>query len=220
MKKQTEKLNRLNNELEVQLSKENDEVFTNMICYLRVADLSEYDQELVRHDLLEMILSAQKRGETIHDIIGQDYKGFCEDIIASLPSQSEKNKSMRTLSIIFLCVAILIVIRVVISQKFFLLVRNIFTGETLNFQVAVSLGDLITSTVIIIASFATAHFIGKTSFQSIKPWKIFVWGAGLMAVLLCCHWIGREILFTVNVFVAVFLVVVFYFGYKVFSLLY
>lgn len=220
METQTEKLNQLNSALERQLSKGNDEVFTDMICYLRSAPISEYDQELVRHDLLEMILSAQKRGQTIHEVTGQDYQTFCDDIIASLPVQSAKEKTSKLLPTTFLCLSILILIRLLTSQEFFLLVRDIFTGGTLNFQVAVSLGDLITSTVIIIASFATVHFIGKTSFQSIKPWKIFVWGAGLMAVLLCCHWVGREILFTVNLFVAVFLVVVFYFGYKVFSLLY
>lgn len=215
MKKQTEKLNRLNNELEVQLSKENDVVFTNMICYLRVADLSEYDQELVRHDLLEMILSAQKRGETIQDIIGQDYKSFCDDIIANLPSQSTKEKNISMLSTIFLCLAILIVIRVVISQDFFVLIRDVFTGGTLNFQIAVSAGDLITGALIIIAAFATVRLIGKTSFQSLKTWKVFAWGAVWMTIFFFCHWVGREILFTMNLFTAVFLAAMFYLGYRV-----
>lgn len=215
METQTEKLNQLNSALERQLSKGNDEVFTDMICYLRSAPISEYNQELVRHDLLEMTLSAQKRGETIHEVIGQDYQTFCDDIIASLPAQSKKEKTAKLLSTTFLCLSILILIRLLTSQEFFLLVRDIFTGGTLNFQVAVSGGDLITGALIIIASFATVRLIGKTSFQSLKNWKVFVWGAGLMAIFFFCHWVGKEILFTVNIFVAVLLAGVFYMGYRV-----
>lgn len=101
MNKQTNELNRLNNELDKQLNAENDKVLTDIICYMRIANISEYNQEVIRQDLLEMVLSAQKRGENIQTVIGEDYKVFCDNIIASLPPQSIKEKIFGFLDTIF-----------------------------------------------------------------------------------------------------------------------
>lgn len=64
MNSKTKKLNKQNNILDRQISKENQSIFTDMICYLRGSNISEYDIEVVRQDLTEMVLSAQKRGES------------------------------------------------------------------------------------------------------------------------------------------------------------
>jgi len=63
-----------------------------MICYLRSSNISNYDLEIVRQDLLEMVLSAQKRGENIQSVISGEYKSFCDDIITNLPSKTIKQK--------------------------------------------------------------------------------------------------------------------------------
>lgn len=64
MNSKTKKLNKQNNILDRQISKKNQSIFTDMICYLRGSNISEYDIEVVRQDLTEMVLSAQKRGES------------------------------------------------------------------------------------------------------------------------------------------------------------
>jgi DNA-binding ferritin-like protein (Dps family) len=69
MNRQTRELNKINNELDKQLNAENENVMTDIVCYLRGANISEYNQELIRQDLLEMFLSAQKRGENIQKVI-------------------------------------------------------------------------------------------------------------------------------------------------------
>ena len=51
-----------------------------MICYLGVSGISKYNQELVRADLIEMILDAQDRGENIQQVMGKNYKQICDDI--------------------------------------------------------------------------------------------------------------------------------------------
>ena len=48
MNRKTKELNRSNNALDQQISPENREAFTDMICYLRGAKISAYHQELVR----------------------------------------------------------------------------------------------------------------------------------------------------------------------------
>ena len=63
MNKKARKLNKENNRLDELIKEENQEIFTNMICYLRGSDLSDYNIEVVRNDLTEMVLSAQERGE-------------------------------------------------------------------------------------------------------------------------------------------------------------
>ena len=47
-----------NNQREKELTKENNQVLTDMVVYLRESDLSDYNQELVRADLIEMVLDA------------------------------------------------------------------------------------------------------------------------------------------------------------------
>lgn len=92
MNKKTRELNRINNELDRQLNAENNKALTDIICYLRVANISACNQEIIRQDLLEMVLSAQERGENIQAVIGGDYKAFCDNVIASLPPQNRKEK--------------------------------------------------------------------------------------------------------------------------------
>ena len=45
MKKETKELLKKNNENEKNILEENDEIYTNMIVYLRGANISEYNQE-------------------------------------------------------------------------------------------------------------------------------------------------------------------------------
>lgn len=218
MNKQTKELNRLNNELDKQLDAENDKVLTDMICYLRVANISEYDQEVIRQDLLEMVLSAQKRGENIKAVIGEDYKVFCDNIIASIPPQSIKEKFMGVLSTVFLCTSILGIINIITSKDTIFLIRNIITGEPLNFQIAVSIGSLITYGMIIVAAFMIVRVICKTSFKHAKKEnkvKLFIIGAGIMAIFLFLAWIGRDTLFTMNIFASCVLVLVLYIAHKI-----
>lgn len=224
MNKQTKELNRINNELDKQLNAENNRVLTDMICYLRVANISEYNQEVIRQDLLEMILSAQKRSENIQTVIGEDYKVFCDNIIASMPPQSIKEKILGVLDTIFLCTSILGAINIITSRDTIFLIRNIITGEPLNFQIAVSIGSLISYGIIIAASFCIVHLICKTSFKRVKKKKTNKVktfsigagiGAGLMAIFLFLAWIGRDTLFTVNIFAACALVVVLYLAHRI-----
>ncbi|MDD3409068.1 MAG: hypothetical protein PHX85_05500 [Methanobacteriaceae archaeon] len=218
MNKQTKELNRLNNELDKQLNAENDKVLTDMICYLRVANISEYNQEVIRQDLLEMVLSAQKRGENIQTVIGEDYKVFCDNIIASFPPQSIKEKFSGVLNTVFLCTSVLGIINIITSRDTIFLIRNMITGEPLNFQISVSIGSVITYGMIIAAAFIIVHVICKTSFKHAKKEnkiKLFIVGAGIMAIFLFLAWIGRDSLFTVNIFAACATVLVLYIAHKI-----
>ena len=74
-----------NNARERALSRESQREMTDVVVYLRGQDLSPLDQEEIRRDILEMVWEAEARGETMAQVVGQDYRTFCQEIVAAVP---------------------------------------------------------------------------------------------------------------------------------------
>ena len=129
MYQKRKELNRENNTLDKQIFAENQGVFTDMICYLRGSSLSAYDQERVRRDLTEMVLDAQERGDTLSDVIGGDYKAFCDEIIASLPHKSAGRRAAEYGGIVCLAAAVLGSIKILLSPSFLTWLPDFLTGR-------------------------------------------------------------------------------------------
>ncbi|WP_304509058.1 hypothetical protein [Anaerotignum sp.] len=207
MNKQTKKLNQFNNELDKQIHTENQEAYTDIVCYLRGADISEYNQEVIRQDLLDIILSAQKRGEHIQSVIGADYKDFCDDIIANLPPRNTKEKALEFLDIIVYSLSILSAINIIMADETIALIRNFATGKALSYMISISVGNIISAISIIIIAMMVVRIVTKNSFQMGKKeamgkLKVFFLCAGIMAIFLFISWVGKATLFTVNIFAA------------------
>ena len=219
MNQKTRELNRSNNALDEQISAENQEAFTNMICYLRGAKISAYHQELVRQDLTEMVLSAQQRGENIRSVIGEDYKAFCDDVIANLPPESRTQSVIDFFDIVCWCLSILGLINIVISNETIILLRNAVAGKPLDFSISVSLGGVISIGIIIPAAFVITTMIINNSFQIKQAhrnrMKAFMLGAGQTLLFLLIAWLGRKTLFTINIFIACAVVLAFYAAHKI-----
>lgn len=223
MKTEAKILNQENNELDKRLTEENNVVMTDMVCYLRLANISEHDQEVVRHDLLQMVLSAQERGEDIKTLISEDYKSFCDEVIAALPQKSQKERVIDLIDILLLSTSILGGIHIVLSKETMELIYNAVTGQQLNFQISISVGNLLSYVIIIASTFFIIHIIGKNLLKpeekhnQSKLKKFIIAGAiggGLMAVFLIIAWVGRQILFTVNVFAACVFIIGLYIAHK------
>ncbi len=223
MKTETKILNQENNELDKRLTEENNVVMTDMVCYLRLANISEHDQEVVRHDLLQMVLSAQERGEDIKTLIGEDYKSFCDEVIAALPQKSQKERVIDLIDILLLSTSILGGIHIVLSKETMELIYNAVTGQQLNFQISISVGNLLSYVIIIASTFFIIHIIGKNLLKPEKKYNqsklknFIIAGAisgGLMAVFLIIAWVGRQILFTVNIFAACVFIIGLYIAHK------
>ena len=221
MNRKTRELNQNNNALDRQIDAENQEAFTNMICYLRNANISEYHQELVRQDLTEMVLSAQQRGENIQKVIGEDYQSFCDRVIASLPHETRKQRIMKFLDTLCLCLSILGLISIVVSNETIALIRNTITRKHQDFSISISLANLIVIVMIITASFVIVKIITKNAFQLEKDEKgrqpkrfliitVLTGVAIIGATLAITIWLGRVTLFTVNFWVACSIVIALY----------
>lgn len=222
MNKKTKALNRMNNSLDKQINAENQEAFTDIICYLRGANISEYNQELVRQDITEMVLFAQQRGENIQTVIGADYQAFCDDVIASLPPKTIKQKVIDFFDFICIGLSILGVINIVMANETSSLIRNFVNGEPLSYQISISIGSVISIGVILAAATVIVEVIMKNSFRVGKKKpnyriKAFFAGAGIMTFFLLVAWLGRATLFTINIFSACAAVLAFYLAHKILS---
>ena len=65
---------------------------TDIVVYLRGASISMLDQELVRRDITQMIIDGQNAGVAVSDVIGGDYKAFCDSVIAEIPELTAKRR--------------------------------------------------------------------------------------------------------------------------------
>jgi len=220
MNKQTKELNQINNTLDAQINVENHEVFTDIVCYLRGAAISEYHQEVIRQDLLEMILSAQERGENVQSVVGGDYKQFCDDIIASLPPKTLKERFLTFIDIFCFSLSLLGAINIIIASETIALIHNVLTGQPLDYQIAISVGSVIATALILVASIVIVEVLTKNPFkigkkQHVHKIKTFIIGAGAMVLFLLIAWFGKATLFTVNIFIACLITLMLYTAHRV-----
>ncbi|WP_194189743.1 hypothetical protein [Clostridium chrysemydis] len=68
-----------------------DSLITDIVCYIRL-ELVENDAEEAIDDILDMLLSAQVRGEDLYEFVGNDFKKFCDNIIDSYRQNSKTYK--------------------------------------------------------------------------------------------------------------------------------
>lgn len=101
MTKEGKKLLKSNLQKEKKISPENMDAYSDIILYLRYADLSRTSQEEVRSDILDMIIDGQHRGEGIRKVLGTNYKKTCDEIIENMPHRTKKDKAVGMISMLF-----------------------------------------------------------------------------------------------------------------------
>lgn len=83
-----------NSQISQNLNKENQEIYTDLVCYLRVSNLSDMEQEEIISDILRMFFDWEKQGKAVNEMIGEDYKQFADNIIAAVnPQKSRLHRS-------------------------------------------------------------------------------------------------------------------------------
>ncbi|SER64991.1 hypothetical protein [Lachnobacterium bovis] len=165
MNRKTKILNKQNNELDKLITDENQEVFTDIICYLRNADISDYNTEVVRNDISNMILDAQKRGDSIEQVIGGDYKEFCDNIIATFPKKTLSEKIFGIIDLLCICLSSLMVIFLFISKNTIDIIRNLATNQAVDWTYTVKLGTVLSFAFIILFSVFLVRMILNNVFE-------------------------------------------------------
>ena len=168
MNRQTKTLLKENNQLEKQLSKETDDILTDIVVYIRSANITEYNQELVRRDITNMLIEGQERGQSAAEVIGEDYKAFCDAVIAEMPQMTKKERALDVIKILCYSLAMLTVIWFAFSKM---------TSDIS--RVELTVGDLVSVAVIIAIAFGTYFAVTRFVFDAkgIANWKLW---------LICC----------------------------------
>ena len=210
MNKNTKALILSNLELSKGLSTRNDTIMTDIVCYLRGANITIRNQEEIRRDILEMVLDAQDRGEQIESVIGEDYQTFCDEVIESVPAKTRKERIMEIADTIILGVGVLTVINLLISSDMIEIIKNLKNGKPVDFLIHIPVSTLVMYVIIISAAILIVKVICKAALKQEKTggkskWKRFatggVIGGVIAALFITLAWLGRTTLFAVNLFV-------------------
>ena len=188
MNKACRDLRKKNNEREQAISKENDEVYTDMLVYLRCADITQYNQELVREDIIELILDGQQRGDDIAKVMGSRYKEICDEIIDVIPKRTKIEKVKDCVETSLCCLWIIGGIYLVQQMVSALL------ADASNFNFTLTIGNLVSAAVIIIVANVVVEYVCKTALKEKKSTNkvlsfIMCWGI--------CFLIFAAILFSI-----------------------
>lgn len=154
-----EKLRKENNKRDKLLTKVNSRIMMDMVVYLRCSNLCDYDIEVIRRELFGMIYEAQLRNEPADRVLGDDYKGFCEELMKSGRQKDFYEKFLEWAYILITGVGTLFLIEIVFSGFF---LKSFVHGD---FSMPVSAGFLVSTVLIILGAIVIYWFITKHSFE-------------------------------------------------------
>lgn len=207
MSKRTKELLRANNALDAQLNKDNQQMMMNIVVYIRSANISEYEQELVRRDITHMLLDAQAQGRTAVEVLGEDAQAFCEAVIAALPPRSTGERALNNVRDGLLAFVVLGVIWLVSGAIDML-------GDRAWPYLPLTLGDVIGQVLILATAFYIFRSISRHAFDD-KLGRLFVLVFVALAVSLLASIYLTTFLCNVHIAVVAGALLVFFAAYKV-----
>ena len=207
MSKRTKDLLRANNAWEKEhLSKENQQLMTDIVVYIRSAAISEYEQELVRRDIMTMLAAGAHEGRSAEEVIGEDAQAFCNEVIAALPPRPAGERALDTLRTGLLAFVVLAVCWLAFGG-----VDVIVAGSWPYFPLTV--GDVIGQMLIFVTAFIIFRGISRHTFDD-KMGKLFVLIFCVLAVSVLASIYLTQTLCNVHVFVIAAVLVVCFTLYK------
>ncbi|MGL6198276.1 MAG: hypothetical protein ACRC3H_05000 [Lachnospiraceae bacterium] len=198
MNKQTKQLLYENNALAEQLDINYGSVLSSIVVYIRYANISEYQQEVVRRDITHIMLEGMRRGESPENIIGEDYKVFCDNVLVELPKMKMIKKILSFIRNTFFCLALLLTI------WFCFKLIDLFMGEVIWPYFPVTAGDLINIGLIFCFSIVYVTILGKNSFNvSFSNHKCMLSLVGMLLVLVITLQFLNKVIFTLHAVIVI-----------------
>ncbi|MGN1385586.1 MAG: DUF1048 domain-containing protein [Bacillus sp. (in: firmicutes)] len=71
------------------LSEENEKVYGDILLYIRLSSVDEKWSEELLLEILDHILEGQAEGKSAREIVGDDPKAYCEELLAELPKDKK-----------------------------------------------------------------------------------------------------------------------------------
>lgn len=206
MSKRTKELLRANNALDAQLNKDNQQMMTNIVVYIRSANISEYEQELVRRDVMAMLAAGEREGRSADEVIGDDAQAFCDEVIAALPPRPAGERALDALRTGLLAFVVLAVCWLVFSA-----VDAIAEQHWPYFPLTV--GDVISQALIFVTAFIIFRGISRHTFDD-KLGKLFLLIFCVLAASILASIFLTQFLCNVHIFIIAAVLVICFIGYK------
>ncbi|MEW9698885.1 DUF1048 domain-containing protein [Paenibacillus sp. SI8] len=147
-----------NNELGQQLRLAYRHVYTDIVTNLRTGTLEESETEEAIEDVLDLLLCAQERGETVERVFGgKDVKQFCAEIVASSrPRLFTWNKALGQLKLFIMCAGLLWAIEMIGGMMSWLI-----RGIPLSWDYSFTWGTILKYVACYLLCMATLRYIGR-----------------------------------------------------------
>lgn len=135
---------------------------TDLVVYLRGQDLSRLHQEEIRRDILEMVLDGQARGQTMEEVVGEDYQTFCQEIVAAVPRRPAALRVLAAVDDVLPALSILLFlwlgggVAAALAQG----------GSPM--RVPLTVGEVLSMAVILVAAAAVVHGICRGALEGRK----------------------------------------------------
>ena len=211
MSKRVKEMLKENNELEQQLSDEGRKVLTNIVVYLRGVPVSMYEQEKVRRDIIQMLIDGEKRETSAREVIGEDYREFCDSIVAEIPHMSRKEKVLVFIRDTLPALIVLLVIWCAVR------LAEVLAGVLPSFNCPVTLGNLVGGILLLAGAEGLITLLTKYAFESSRSFDR-KWGAVLVIVFIaavCANYLITYKVFRIHLGLAVVLTLAIFVAYRI-----
>ncbi|AYE33212.1 DUF1129 domain-containing protein [Clostridium septicum] len=172
------------------LTGENQKIFTDIVCYLRVSKLNEIEQEEVINDILTIFFDCEKDKKDIQSVIGNDFKKFTDEIISAVnPKTSIFNKIKEFLIILIQSLGIILTLDFIV----FYLPKIINGNFALTYTFTLSM--VIHFLILLIIAIFLINYVGKNSFKLSETkysiFKRFIIGASTGAIFVLLIFLNK-----------------------------
>lgn len=159
------------NKLSKRMTKEDENIYEEIVVYMRLSDLKDIDVEETLIEIADMIIEAEKDGKDIKYLVGDNYIKFCDNIINEIKvkyTRVDKIINNFKIQVFLISMAVLFTINYLMSQLTSILMGK---GFTLNYNLTIN--QLISNLIIGLMCYLVFSEIKK---DSIKECKIKVYG--------------------------------------------
>lgn len=211
MRQETKELLEQNNQQETLLSPDFQSVLNHMVTYLRATRLPDSLQEQARQQITQLFLAGQEKGTSPAEVIGMDYKAYCDTLLGQFPQNNRRTRMLCTIRDVALFLGI--------GTAALFLTDVVTTPFTPNHSFTLQIGKLI----FLLSLVAFAYFLlknaGKNAFAPAEKQKSFEKNMHFLALLLgiVCVFFLKKPAWEIPFWVPLAAVVILFLCYKLLS---
>ncbi|MBC6974418.1 hypothetical protein H9I32_19140 [Bacillus sp. Xin] len=156
----------LNNDKRKLLTPENENIYSDMLIYLRFTTVPQKQMEELLLEILDHLLDAQKDEKNAYDIFGEDLKAYCDELIKSSEHQTTFEKG----AVIGFAVSLLLAIQFGFDTLLSVM-HVLFTDENTS-NIAFSIpGTILSAFIFTAGTILTFSLLRRYSFTILASWK-------------------------------------------------